>query len=75
MANYTISFVAQDHIDVYCENICTGKCYNAVTSNKDNSEVKIMQEGPCYKVFCNRCGSQLTLVQSSYFGGINYTTT
>ena len=51
MANYNISFVAQDHMDVYCENICTGKCYNAVTSNTDNSEVKIMQEGPCYKVF------------------------
>ena len=51
MANYTISFVAQDHIDVYCENKCTGKCYNAITNNKDNSEIKIMQEGPCYKVF------------------------
>ena len=51
MASYTISFVAQDHMDVYCENICTGKCYNAATSSTDNSEVKIMQEGPCYKVF------------------------
>ena len=51
MANYTIGFVAQDHIDVYCENKCTGKCYNAITNNKDSSGIKVMQEGPCYKVF------------------------
>ena len=50
MANYTISFVAQDHIDVYCENKCTGKCYNAITNNKSSSEIKIMQEGPYLKL-------------------------
>ena len=51
MANYTISFVAQDHIDVYCKDKCTGKCYNAITNSKNSSAINIVQEGPCYKIF------------------------
>ena len=51
MANYTISFVAQDPINVYCKDKCTGKCYNAMTNSKNSSAIKIVQEGPCYKIF------------------------
>ena len=51
MDNYTISFVTQDPMQVYCKDACTGKCYIAETQDNNNSAVKIMQEGTCYKIF------------------------
>ena len=56
MDTYTISFVTQDPMQVYCKDACTGKCYMAETQVNDNSAVEIMQEGTCYKIFLDSYG-------------------
>ena len=49
MDTYTINFVKQDPMQVYCTNVCTGRCYIAKTQK--NSEIQVMQNGTCYRVF------------------------
>ena len=49
MGTYTVNFVRQNPMQVYCTNVCTGKCYIAETQK--NSEIQVMQESTCYKVF------------------------
>ena len=51
MTTYTINFVTQDPMQVYCEDACTGKCYIAETQYSNNSAVEIMQKGTCYNIF------------------------
>ena len=49
MGTYTVNFIKQNQMQVYCTNICTGTCYIAETQK--NSEIQFMPENTCYKVF------------------------
>ena len=49
MGTYTVNFVRQNPMKVYCTSICTGKCYIAETQR--NSEIQVMRDSTCYKVF------------------------
>ena len=49
MDTYTINFVKQDAMQVYCTNSCTGRCY--IAESQKNSEIQVMQNDTCYRVF------------------------
>ena len=49
MDTYTINFVQQDAMQVYCTNSCTGRCY--IAESQKNEEIQVMQNDTCYRVF------------------------
>ena len=49
MDTYTINFVQQDVMQVYCTNSCTGRCY--IAESQKNEEIQVMQNDTCYRVF------------------------
>ena len=49
MGTYTVNFIRQSQMQVYCTNACTGTCYIAETQK--NSKIQFLPETTCYKVF------------------------